>query len=749
MADYYTLIARAATRADTDETRRSMYDRARAAQLAQLRKLEPPLSEAEIERERSLLEEAIRRVERETAGALPVEAHENQPSKGASLSGRPSCPTIAPEVKNTHEPRASGRGQMMDSNSKDAVPTNGFDLLSNPFILLRVTPYSTAQEIKHGYEDALEEGIASADVLQRAQQSLLTPKLRIDAEVGGFLDVRPEVASHVIGKLEAGVCREELDEVLSSLHALPKSNVLAFFGSKSPLTVAELIQLLEAQAIIAVGSVYDAVIEGREQAGAGKITREVIEEALGRLEERQVSGVVNALSGEKTFAGTFCAFVKRVLTEGQSALITKLDPYIRAYSRAAAPELSRRRENVISSCDVLRENPKNEDAVDQIVRALREWNEIEEPIQLFESHMHREDTLARELYLHVRELCIWLANKKEQFDIARKITQACAEIFKELPRAVGQMKEESELLTQLHNQQTAATLLEPLIKAYEEAQQKHRALERELLRNGFGPASTGIAKRLYETFADAVRKTTATEIADFPWRLVRGVAISLNNESQAPKAAVALINGLVNFFSTHRPSAEIVELLQNDRQACTKNTIQADLERSLSAGHLGTATTLVDQLAALEKDSDGTATLQKVKAAIAGRRRSRTIKVAFWSSAAVILLLIVSYQDNRPSYSSPSTPRASEANEDQPPVGMGLTLSRANIRYCEFQRIRLEALRPLAESGLGLISFNNHVDDWNSRCSRYRYRPSDKSAVDAELDSRRAALEAQGRALAY
>src|SRR5262249_25275779 len=157
-----------------------------------------------------------------------------------------------------------------------------------------------------------------------------TPKLRIDAETGGFLDVHPEIAGQVVQKLKAGAPREELDAMLSSLHALPKSNVLAFLGSKCPLNVGELIQLLEAQAIIAVGSVYDAVLEAREQAGVGKITREGIVESLGRLEERQISGVVHSLSGEKTFAGTFSAFVKRVLTEGQSALITKLDPYIRA-----------------------------------------------------------------------------------------------------------------------------------------------------------------------------------------------------------------------------------------------------------------------------------------------------------------------------------------------------------------------------------------------------------------------------------
>jgi hypothetical protein len=63
MADYYALIARAVGGADSDESRRSIYNWARTAQLTKLRKLEPSLSEAEINRERLALEEAIRRSE--------------------------------------------------------------------------------------------------------------------------------------------------------------------------------------------------------------------------------------------------------------------------------------------------------------------------------------------------------------------------------------------------------------------------------------------------------------------------------------------------------------------------------------------------------------------------------------------------------------------------------------------------------------------------------------------------------------
>src|SRR5512140_1680944 len=70
MADYYPLIARAIAGLDPSapgESRRALYERARTALIAQLRSVQPPLSESEITRERLSLEEAVRKVEAEAA----------------------------------------------------------------------------------------------------------------------------------------------------------------------------------------------------------------------------------------------------------------------------------------------------------------------------------------------------------------------------------------------------------------------------------------------------------------------------------------------------------------------------------------------------------------------------------------------------------------------------------------------------------------------------------------------------------
>jgi len=75
MADYYPLISRAVAglEKNTGEARRTLYERARTALVDQLRGASPSLSESDITRERLALEEAIRKVEAESARRMRFE----------------------------------------------------------------------------------------------------------------------------------------------------------------------------------------------------------------------------------------------------------------------------------------------------------------------------------------------------------------------------------------------------------------------------------------------------------------------------------------------------------------------------------------------------------------------------------------------------------------------------------------------------------------------------------------------------
>ncbi|MEH2479103.1 hypothetical protein V1282_002460 [Nitrobacteraceae bacterium AZCC 2146] len=93
MADYYPLIARAIAGLDPSapgESRRALYERARSALIAQLRSVEPPLSESEITRERLSLEEAVRKVESEAAQrARDLSRGDGKPRAGDAFRNNP------------------------------------------------------------------------------------------------------------------------------------------------------------------------------------------------------------------------------------------------------------------------------------------------------------------------------------------------------------------------------------------------------------------------------------------------------------------------------------------------------------------------------------------------------------------------------------------------------------------------------------------------------------------------------------
>src|SRR3954468_16993387 len=99
MADYYPLIARAIAGLDPSapgEARRALYERARAALIAQLRSVQPPLSESEITRERLSLEEAVRKVESEAAQRAREASRAGSRSGDAFRAGTPRATPAKP-----------------------------------------------------------------------------------------------------------------------------------------------------------------------------------------------------------------------------------------------------------------------------------------------------------------------------------------------------------------------------------------------------------------------------------------------------------------------------------------------------------------------------------------------------------------------------------------------------------------------------------------------------------------------------
>jgi len=203
MADYHPLIARAVDGlgTSTGEARRALYERARAALVAQLRTIEPPLSEADITRERLALEDAIRKVEGETVRKARVEPRPaapplrpsapiakpqappppatparrdrpSQPTGGTPLTQRP--PAAWPDMQRPGTPRAEPPPPNPNASAADNAPQTGTQPSARSRILsARTSPIS--REGLKSLRDVVNEvddlGSASAKSAQSARDT--------------------------------------------------------------------------------------------------------------------------------------------------------------------------------------------------------------------------------------------------------------------------------------------------------------------------------------------------------------------------------------------------------------------------------------------------------------------------------------------------------------------------------------------------------------------------------------------------
>jgi hypothetical protein len=79
-----------------------------------------------------------------------------------------------------------------------------FDLTQNPFHLLDASVRARREEVVEAHEEALANGRADEAALIRAQQAVLTPRSRIEAEVSWLPGVAPSQAKDLLFRPPAG-----------------------------------------------------------------------------------------------------------------------------------------------------------------------------------------------------------------------------------------------------------------------------------------------------------------------------------------------------------------------------------------------------------------------------------------------------------------------------------------------------------------------------------------------------------------
>ena len=136
-------------------------------------------------------------------------------------------------------------------------------------------------------------------------------------------------------------------------------------------------------------------------------------------------------------------------------------------------------------------------------------------------------------------------------------------------------------------------------------------------------------------------------------------------------------------------------------------------------------------------------------------------KYWLWLSLGIFLIYIFASEDSKkttstsyssgayapaPTYTAPSFNPG--LTESKPLYGANNVLTASEIYYCKAEELRIESNKASVDryDDFSLARFNQAVQDYNNRCSQYRFHDPAMNSANSALESNRYSIEAQGRA---
>jgi hypothetical protein len=238
MADYYPLIARAVEGLtdQTPATRRAVYERARTALVAQLRSLNPPLSEGDIQHECMSLDEAITRVEADYAPAptgfdpnafanmLAEEPKSQAPvSHGLRAPSQDGAPEPAPE-----EPVYADQGQArpkVDTRPHPALNQGGQGRMRSVLLGSAIGLVILVIAGLAWWQSQSDPPVPDEPVAETAQPQPNSETAKIEERVGGPATSQPPATSQNAGQMIGAVQRAVFYEEDAANPQTPKAQV--------------------------------------------------------------------------------------------------------------------------------------------------------------------------------------------------------------------------------------------------------------------------------------------------------------------------------------------------------------------------------------------------------------------------------------------------------------------------------------------------------------------------------------------
>lgn len=657
-----------------------------------------------------------------------------------------------------------------------------FDLTENAFALLRTSPRATRAQLDDAYHDALldAEDHTTESALNRAQQLLISPRERLENELSFFVEAKPSTVKSILAQLKA----RNADVSTDGLGGVDLTNLLAHLcglGSSQQQSrcASRLIDAYDSLDLDAVARDLNAL---RSVSGFDVVDAAQIKSALSRLRLVHARAALEAILASEN-GNEHLASLANQLSAASVPKRGFLEALLQEYETRITPDLGHAAGKVRESLANLDARPDDQALHAAMAADLHAWDRLAQPLQNADRARGIDEHHSRELFTAIRNVCLSLANERGLYSQALQISQLAASVFSELPDAAVKLEEDIEALADLSLEQTRERALAPLGTAVTSAGNRHSAASIVLRKSGFSINAESPVREVFSAFTSLLHTSNDVALNGLAARLVRGLGIDLCNDSNDNSAALAVITGLLEYRGSL--PADVIKTLEGDCDTLQRNINFTAMTEAMKSGQLDEAERLTEIM--LDgADAENRQILVKVRSAIIERRKAKKRSLIGWGIAAAFVLLLVLAGQNPKSGSTPGSPAtaaydqtednlasdAGEGQEEQPVTaaddapastddtatppssrdetppsayqGYG-TVSLAELRYCKRQKARLETVQNETMSSPQIDRFNAAVDDFNARCSNFRYNEYDMTIVDTELARDQATIRDEGR----
>lgn len=574
----------------------------------------------------------------------------------------------------------------------------------NPFAILGVGVAADRGAIAQAHEDALFDAHDSDEArLERARQDIMTPRTRLEAELGFF----PALGTDEVNRLLADLRAQGRSDLAQGFTGLDRANYMALHCRPGMGTrgVANARALANHHDSIVPEQVHALIGQARQRSGFGPVAQDDFDRAFADWRQRHARLVLNRFDEN----GPMAAHVgKLVATRDRQGLACGLIPaLLREYEARQAGPLEEQAQAVRAALARIDADAPAE-RVEALARALRHWASLAEPLQQADALRGIDEAHSQALFEAIRSHSLDLANNHKAPAQALAISRLAHEAFASLPEAAAKLAEDIAILEKLaRNAPRANAFRRNLPPARQSAPQPDRA-----------PANTrsdtdAQAEATPGWRPGGLARVAVLIFALILWIIRATVAMArllVDRWGNRARWGIAGVVALLVISAMHNRPPASYSPPETSADVATPDTVEMPRDQA-GSGYESPGYPVSAPVLPVAPQADG--------------------------------LEAVLSQD------APLSPNATldDGREIMPAAYATAPLGLSELRYCLKQKARLEAVQSEIADSTQNDRFNAAVEAYNPRCGRFSYDRTDMSTIEAEMRSQGSQLHAQGLAI--